>query len=597
MIKIQVTAYNNLPPPQALSAEFNELGGSIGRAVGNAIMLPDPERHISRTHATVMCRGGKYMIRDLGTATPVYVNGKALGNGREAPIGNGDEIRIGGYVMRVADVDSTFISAQPRASAPPPVKDDPLALLGDHSGADPFADLLGPVAKPPQTPAAAVSSQAKLRSELSSAPGSKALIPDDFDPFADFGSPAPAAESLPEDLNLAIGPGTAEPNIDQLFDLDPANQLDPLNIRQGSNESLPETGAGSSLDPLVALGVAPKAKPSGPPQRDDMSELDSAFRPPDMRPLTTTPPPFSTPKTTPPAGDSGSTAEPYGAMYSWEDSDADGRAEKFNSRIVPSPNTDWPRPPRDAEQMRVKPGTSGGAAPNAQRGQTAGPADAASSARPETAYSANVQDKELREELLRAFLAGAGLANLEISGGLTPGMMTRVGQLLREATQGTLDLLLARALTKREVRADVTMIAARDNNPLKFSPNVEVALAQLLAPQERGFMSPVSAMKDAYDDLRSHQFGFMAGTRAALHGVLERLNPERLEPRLKQNSMIDSLLPMNRKAKLWDLFSEFYQDIAEEAEEDFHALFGREFLRAYQAQIAQLAREEKERDK
>jgi len=48
--------------------------------------------------------------------------------------------------------------------------------------------------------------------------------------------------------------------------------------------------------------------------------------------------------------------------------------------------------------------------------------------------------------------------------------MEAIGQLLREAVQGTLDLLRARGLTKSEMRADVTMIMAQDNNPLKFSP-------------------------------------------------------------------------------------------------------------------------------
>ena len=82
--------------------------------------------------------------------------------------------------------------------------------------------------------------------------------------------------------------------------------------------------------------------------------------------------------------------------------------------------------------------------------------------------------------------------------------------------QGTLDLLRARGLTKSEMRADVTMIMAQDNNPLKFSPTVEAALTHLLAPQVHGFMPPLRAMKDAYDDLRAHQLGFLAGMRAAL---------------------------------------------------------------------------------
>jgi FHA domain-containing protein len=100
-------------------------------------------------------------------------------------------------------------------------------------------------------------------------------------------------------------------------------------------------------------------------------------------------------------------------------------------------------------------------------------------------------------------------------------------------------------------------------------------------------------MKDAHDDLRSHQFGFMAGMRAALAGVLERFDPVQLEKRITQKTMMDSLLPVNRKAKLWDLFAERYREISFEAEEDFHMLFGKEFLRAYEAQIAKLEQDDK----
>jgi FHA domain-containing protein len=52
--------------------------------------------------------------------------------------------------------------------------------------------------------------------------------------------------------------------------------------------------------------------------------------------------------------------------------------------------------------------------------------------------------------------------------------------------------------------------------------------------------------------------------------------------------MTDSLLPMNRKAKLWDQFNERYGELAQQAAADFHTLFGQEFLRAYDAQIARL---------
>jgi FHA domain-containing protein len=98
-------------------------------------------------------------------------------------------------------------------------------------------------------------------------------------------------------------------------------------------------------------------------------------------------------------------------------------------------------------------------------------------------------------------------------------------------------------------------------------------------------------MRDAYDDLRAHQFGFMAGMRAALTGVLKRFEPAALEQRVLTRSVLDSLLPGARKARLWDLFEQMYGEISREAEDDFHALFGREFLRAYEEQVERLQAE------
>src|SRR5205085_3542026 len=143
------------------------------------------------------------------------------------------------------------------------------------------------------------------------------------------------------------------------------------------------------------------------------------------------------------------------------------------------------------------------------------------------------------DALLRSLLKGAGLRDIDVPGGLTPQLMNQLGQLLREATGGLLDLLAARAMTKREVRADMTVIVASDNNPLKFSPDREAALTHLLVPRGRGFMPPLRAVADAYDDLLAHQLGFMAGMRSALSLVLARFNPRALEERLTGTSVVD----------------------------------------------------------
>ncbi|MDR5740976.1 MULTISPECIES: type VI secretion system-associated FHA domain protein TagH [unclassified Caballeronia] len=192
--------------------------------------------------------------------------------------------------------------------------------------------------------------------------------------------------------------------------------------------------------------------------------------------------------------------------------------------------------------------------------------------------------------LVDAFLRGLDAPGVRIDA-LSPALLQLVGQLLREATRGTLELLAARAALKREMRTEATIIAAADNNPLKFSPNVEAALAHLLNPPMRGFMPPAAALDDAYADLRAHQVGMMAGMRAALDGVFERFEPERIEARLSGRSMLDGLLPgLSRRARCWDCFTEMYGQLSREATEDFHTLFGRAFVAAYEAQIDALNR-------
>ena len=194
--------------------------------------------------------------------------------------------------------------------------------------------------------------------------------------------------------------------------------------------------------------------------------------------------------------------------------------------------------------------------------------------------------------LTAALREGLGVHNLPPEAlVLTPTLMHLIGRLVHEATRGTVDLLVARAALKREIRAEVTMIVTRENNPLKFSPSVDVALGHLLSPPARGFMEPDKAMRDAYDDLRAHQFGFLAGMRAALEGILKRFEPATLEGKLTQKSLLSSILPGQRKAQMWEVFTQLYSQISSEASDDFHELFGKEFLRAYNEYIDQLARD------
>jgi len=192
------------------------------------------------------------------------------------------------------------------------------------------------------------------------------------------------------------------------------------------------------------------------------------------------------------------------------------------------------------------------------------------------------------DALTDAFLRGAGLTPSALPHGLTPEIMTIIGSLLRSATAGAVDMLAARAATKREVQASVTIISVQANNPLKFLPNADSALLQLLGKKMPGFMRADVAMRDAFDDLRAHEVGVIAGTRAALTEVLGKFDPAALGDRLAKGSVIETLMPSARKAKLWDMYLERYLQIRREAEDDFQSIFGRAFVQAYERETARI---------
>jgi type VI secretion system FHA domain protein len=562
MIVISVLSFNGAPS-DGRSASFDELGGSIGRADTNQLVLPDPERSISRVHAQVVFRNGGYVLVDRGS-NAVLVNGQPVGNGREVPLRDGDTVQIGGYLLGVA-------MGQRSAAAKDPFADlfgDTLGVPKSHPGTQPAvrrmpdAPVPDPFARPAASPPADLFAPPPSPAPAAT-PGAGAAaasaIPDDWDPFAPdapkAARPAPALHdphaALIPDLPMATP--AQESSLDSLFGLGAGGApSDPL-----ARSALPEKAAANtagSEDPLQALLNDKPAPPA--PVADHVSELNTPWT---GAPLQATPAAPAAPK-----------PQPKGAVFSWEQPSREGR-------VVTQPGVRRAEAPAappgvDDPPTMVTPRETPRATPPAPRAAVA-PARAATGA-------------AAPDALLAAFHEGLGLPDVPAS--LGEDEMRLLGRLLRECAQGTVQLLLSRAALKREMRAEVTVIAARENNPLKFSPSAEVALQYLLGPAKPGFLAPEQAMRDAFNDLRAHQLGMMAGMRSALDGVLQRFDPTVLEGQIARRSGLSALLGGNRKAQLWEQFQALYAQLSQEASDDFHQLFGKAFLAAYESYIDQL---------
>jgi predicted component of type VI protein secretion system len=193
-----------------------------------------------------------------------------------------------------------------------------------------------------------------------------------------------------------------------------------------------------------------------------------------------------------------------------------------------------------------------------------------------------------QSEALPAFLRGVSLTDLAIPAEAVPEFMQTAGKLLREFVQGTMEILQESAAITDQIHIERPQIAAEENNPLKLCPTVEEALVHLLTSQGQGYLPPISAVRAALSDLKVHELALVEGMRATFMALVQAFDPRALEEQLHKRSVLDTMLPIKRKARLWDLLSELYTDISREIEDNFDRSFGEEIARAYQDQIRQL---------
>lgn len=180
--------------------------------------------------------------------------------------------------------------------------------------------------------------------------------------------------------------------------------------------------------------------------------------------------------------------------------------------------------------------------------------------------------------LKEAFLRGSGMPVGAMTADLTPETMALLGKLLAASLQGTIDLLALRSLVKQEVHADVTTVLVRNNNPLKFFPDSQTVLTQMLRKKMPGFMEPIEAIDDALADLHAHQAGMTAGARACMVAALGELAPDQVSATLPAPGLADKLLPHRRGQAQWQEYQRRHDAAVRDIDAQLH---GAAFLAAY----------------
>jgi predicted component of type VI protein secretion system len=228
----------------------------------------------------------------------------------------------------------------------------------------------------------------------------------------------------------------------------------------------------------------------------------------------------------------------------------------------------------------------------------AGPNDAA-----RTREGAGMRSPSSNAELLNAFQDGAGV-HLETATGLHPEFMRTLGLILRTLVGGIQRLTSQRMRLREEGSPEKARPQSRHVDPIRAAAEESRSLAALFKAGVKGPEGPQVKAQEMIDDLAARLAAMRTAVNTAVEQTEARLAPSAVEERLQSSLFLDELLPMRRKARLWDLYreaarSEGKADGKSDAKSDDKAgaasavreLFNTAFARAYEAEVSRLRKD------
>ena len=461
---------------------------SLGRGPANDLVLPDPERQLSKSHCVIEDHNGNVVVVDLST-NGTFLNYSKTPLGRTpTPLNNGDILSVGPYELMVEIAEAL----------PPPIPD--------------------PVSNDPVS-----------HGQSGNAPDPMQLL-DDVGPGGDFLDDLLGSPEGPK------GPGqikTADP-IDDL--------LPPLGEEEDPFFAKPADAIGDDLGPSQAMHNTSSSDSFRPAHSTGPALIPDDWDDDLLAPSTPEPEPEPVAKEEPPAP------------------------------AAPPPEPAAPPPSSDTK------------VPTPQAAAASAAAEAKAGVPPAKEEPVVVSGDQAAA---RAFLDALDVEELQIADEDLHTAMGRMGRVMRTMITGLREILMTRTSIKSEFRIEQTMISAGGNNPLKFSISPEQAIEALVKPKSRGYLGSETATEQALNDIKAHEVAMVTGMEAALKGILAKLDPEVLGEQIESGGGIGGLLK-GKKARYWEVYEKMYGQISDQAENDFHELFSREFARAYKEQLDKL---------
>ncbi|MFO0757789.1 MAG: ATPase, T2SS/T4P/T4SS family [Byssovorax sp.] len=222
---------------------FDRTELNVGRVQGNDLVLP--KGNVSKRHARLLFRDGRFIVTDLKSTNGTYVNGRKIA--QATIVREGDKIYIGDFVLRIeTGAGGSAGVTSPPLVGPSGITDEPSVEVAPPSVPPGPAPVGAPTAA--QVPVAALLGPEAIRPTLGSAPDLGALDPPKPPPTRASATPLP----LP-----ATAPPAAPPQAGALFEPTP-----------GTGDTPPGQ---FSAEKAIARPPTPRIEPkTGDVQRQDI---------------------------------------------------------------------------------------------------------------------------------------------------------------------------------------------------------------------------------------------------------------------------------------------------------------------------------------
>ncbi len=217
---------------------------NVGRVQGNDLMLP--KGNVSKHHARLLFRDGRFIVTDLKSTNGTYVNGRKIA--QATIVHDGDKIYIGDFVLRLEPaVVGVLPDALPQQPLPAPALPQP-----DIRPAPQPAPVAVTLKAPTHPPGLVIPKAAPVLDNGGALQSMETLQPG----HGGNNGPPPAASPAPAPVMSPAPPGADARAVR------PGSALPPRMMTAASPAAAPKAPSVAPPAPVQTLGPPPQARPA-----------------------------------------------------------------------------------------------------------------------------------------------------------------------------------------------------------------------------------------------------------------------------------------------------------------------------------------------